>query len=304
MAHRRATIGGMSVFLLVLLRVSIGWHFLYEGLEKYESLTGAPFRPAAFWQYASQGPAKLHADRVDDKSFSEPYLTNASGPLRDYFRGLVDDPDGLKRLDQVQVAARWDADLTAFTEHYGFSQEQRAKAEEKFNGDKGLKTELKQYFDDAETKRQIEEYKKKLDELGDPAKQPKTAFERQRLWQKRRELAGTAQALTAPVDRWTESWHAHLRGLMTDEQKNKLPSEALVPAATRRDWQVMMALLAIGGLLIVGLFSRTAALGAAVMLAMFYLSMPPWPGLPENPRAEGHYLYVNKNLIEMLAATF
>jgi len=78
--------------------------------------------------------------------------------------------------------------------------------------------------------------------------------------------------------------------------------EALVPAATRRDWQVMMALLAIGGLLIVGLFSRTAALGAAVMLAMFYLSMPPWPGLPENPRAEGHYLYVNKNLIEMIAA--
>jgi hypothetical protein len=29
--------------------------------------------------------------------------------------------------------------------------------------------------------------------------------------------------------------------------------------------------------------------------------MPPWPGLPDNPRAEGHYLYINKNLIEMLA---
>jgi hypothetical protein len=34
---------------------------------------------------------------------------------------------------------------------------------------------------------------------------------------------------------------------------------------------------------------------------MFYLSMPPWPGLPAAPMAEGHYLFVNKNLIEMLA---
>jgi hypothetical protein len=29
--------------------------------------------------------------------------------------------------------------------------------------------------------------------------------------------------------------------------------------------------------------------------------MPPLPGLPENPRAEGHYLFINKNTIEMLA---
>jgi hypothetical protein len=29
--------------------------------------------------------------------------------------------------------------------------------------------------------------------------------------------------------------------------------------------------------------------------------MPPWPGLPPNPLAEGHYFIVNKNLIEMLA---
>ncbi len=34
---------------------------------------------------------------------------------------------------------------------------------------------------------------------------------------------------------------------------------------------------------------------------MIYLSMPPWPGLPTNPRAEGHYFIVSKNLIELLA---
>ena len=34
---------------------------------------------------------------------------------------------------------------------------------------------------------------------------------------------------------------------------------------------------------------------------MIYLSMPPLPGLPPNPKAEGNYLIVSKNLVELLA---
>src|SRR6185437_8355820 len=34
---------------------------------------------------------------------------------------------------------------------------------------------------------------------------------------------------------------------------------------------------------------------------MIYLSMPPWPGMPPNPKAEGHYFIVSKNLIELIA---
>ena len=29
--------------------------------------------------------------------------------------------------------------------------------------------------------------------------------------------------------------------------------------------------------------------------------MPPWPGLPPNPKAEGHYWIVSKNLVELIA---
>jgi len=39
----------------------------------------------------------------------------------------------------------------------------------------------------------------------------------------------------------------------------------------------------------------------ALFLLLFFLAMPPFPGWPENPRAEGHYLFINKNIIEMLA---
>jgi hypothetical protein len=63
----------------------------------------------------------------------------------------------------------------------------------------------------------------------------------------------------------------------------------------------MYGLVAMGVCLILGLFGPLAALAGAVFLGQIYFSMPPWPGLPPNPMAEGHYFIVNKNLIEMLA---
>ncbi len=63
----------------------------------------------------------------------------------------------------------------------------------------------------------------------------------------------------------------------------------------------MFGLIAMGFCLIVGFLTPLAALSAASFLTMIYFSMPPWPGLPANPKAEGHYLFVSKNLIELIA---
>src|SRR5262249_7099628 len=72
---------------------------------------------------------------------------------------------------------------------------------------------------------------------------------------------------------------------------------------TLLDWTdalVVVGLLASGGLLLVGLFSRFACVLGAVLLLMFYLpAMPLW-GIPESLRNEG-YPFINKNIIEMLA---
>ena len=43
------------------------------------------------------------------------------------------------------------------------------------------------------------------------------------------------------------------------------------------------SLIILGGALMLGSFSRLAALGAAGLLLLFYLPMPPWPGVPEAP---------------------
>jgi uncharacterized membrane protein YphA (DoxX/SURF4 family) len=63
----------------------------------------------------------------------------------------------------------------------------------------------------------------------------------------------------------------------------------------------MYGLCAIGVCLLLGFLTPFSALCAAAFLAMIYLSMPPWPGLPPNPKAEGHYWIVSKNLVELIA---
>jgi uncharacterized membrane protein YphA (DoxX/SURF4 family) len=67
------------------------------------------------------------------------------------------------------------------------------------------------------------------------------------------------------------------------------------------DFLVKYGILAVGLLLLVGLFTRTACVAGAGFLLLFFLAMPPLPGWPDSPRAEGHYLFINKNIIEMLA---
>ncbi|MFB3902436.1 MAG: hypothetical protein ACE15E_03220 [Acidobacteriota bacterium] len=55
----------------------------------------------------------------------------------------------------------------------------------------------------------------------------------------------------------------------------------------------------LGLALLVGCFTRTAAMLGAVLLGLYYLAQPPLIGF-ESSLAEGSYLLVNKNLIEIL----
>ena len=62
-----------------------------------------------------------------------------------------------------------------------------------------------------------------------------------------------------------------------------------------------IALLIIVGLtLILGIFEKFGAAAGAILLLLFYLSHPAFPGMPQGP-AEGSYYIINKNLIEMAA---
>src|SRR4051794_27371158 len=102
---RRYYPGFFGALFIVLLRVAIGWHFLYEGLDKIEASKGS--RPFS----------------------AEVYLRNSAGPLAPYFRGLVPDMNGLAKLDPARLKAAWREDIARIADHYGFDADQRAKAD-------------------------------------------------------------------------------------------------------------------------------------------------------------------------------
>src|SRR5207245_8229110 len=99
---------------LVLLRLVIGWHFLFEGIEKLTS----------------------------DSWSSEAYLREASGPLSPMFHGIVGDklveeltplPESAGSESHTRMpptlAKEWDGYFQRFVDHYGLKDEQRSKAD-------------------------------------------------------------------------------------------------------------------------------------------------------------------------------
>ena len=66
------------------------------------------------------------------------------------------------------------------------------------------------------------------------------------------------------------------------------------------DFINMWGLILIGAGLIVGLFTRIAAISGIILLAFYYLSHPAIVGVSYAMPTEGSYLWVNKNLVELL----
>ena len=94
---------------------------------------------------------------------------------------------------------------------------------------------------------------------------------------KRAEVIGPVKALDAEMQ-------SAARKLLKPEQLalGALPAEdtPLHRASTRAMW----GLLVLGIMLLLGLGTRFAALGGAIMLLSFYLVVPPWPGVPNQPK--------------------
>jgi thiosulfate dehydrogenase (quinone) large subunit len=67
------------------------------------------------------------------------------------------------------------------------------------------------------------------------------------------------------------------------------------------DFLNVWGLILVGLGLIAGLFTRVALLGGIALLSLYYLSHPPLIGVEYALPSEGSYLFVNKNLIEIVA---
>jgi len=269
--------GFLGALFLVLLRIAIGWHFLTEGLDKVEST------------------------RHGKQAFSaEIYLRNASGPLAPNFRSMLPDPDGRDLLDPEKVKASWAEDLQRIESHFKFSDEQKGRVKDLLaRGNEWADV----WFNAYDNKEEREKY---LHDLGavERAEQDLNAmsFERERAWESRRSLEADRRKLTAPVLAKRQELADAAIAVASPEQQASAGSYS--PPLTFLDVAnllTMYGLCAIGVCLMLGFLTPFAAVCGAAFLAMIYLSMPPWPGLPPNPKTEGHYWIVSKNLVELIA---
>jgi uncharacterized membrane protein YphA (DoxX/SURF4 family) len=66
------------------------------------------------------------------------------------------------------------------------------------------------------------------------------------------------------------------------------------------DFLNIWGLIFIGAGLLAGLFTRVASWSGVVLLLLYYLARPPFVGIIDGNAMEGNYIWVNKNLIEMV----
>jgi uncharacterized membrane protein YphA (DoxX/SURF4 family) len=269
--------GFLGALFLVLLRIAIGWHFLTEGLDKVEST------------------------RHGKEPFSaEPYLRNSAGPLAPYFRSLLPDADGLALLDESRLKADWSQTVQRIEDHYRFTDEQKSRAKALLQQSEAW---ADVWFHDHDNNQDRAKYLNELASVRQTEQNSNAlSYERERAWESRRKLDADRKKLIATLLARGEDLTKAVLGLATPQQQAS--SGIYEPPRTSLDHVNLLityGLCAMGVCLILGFLTPFAALCAAAFLAMIYLAIPPWPGLPPDPKAEGHYWIVNKNLIELIA---
>ncbi|MBT8462652.1 MAG: DoxX subfamily, partial [Gemmatimonadetes bacterium] len=91
------------------------------------------------------------------------------------------------------------------------------------------------------------------------------------------------------------------------DQSQGILSGWFVDLASNPGTLAVVDFLNVWGLILVGLglmlggLARTASFFGIIMLALYYLATPPWPGFVYSIPAEGAYMIINKTFIELCA---
>jgi uncharacterized membrane protein YphA (DoxX/SURF4 family) len=351
---------------LVALRIAVGWHFLYEGLWKIQSDTGATayatsWRPLQSsiarlrdgfeqgrtvdvdgwydevvrtfkarnealaedqkarlaelrdkitvraaagesgvidfdWIYVRDTVLQIPPPAEAERFTALPFLQQSAGPLRSGFRGLVRDIDGLDRLTVESVDAALDRRSAQIARHYGFNAEQQSRLARWRDT---LKSDFAATWNDSAVQSRLADYRLMRARVGDLA-ETGAPFHRERLAEDRKKLDQTAGDLLALANEPTDELAVQAHAIATVAQMGAGPVPRIGAPADWVDGAMKWGLTAMGACLLLGLFTPWAAGAATLQLAMFYLASPPWPGLPAVTLG-GHYLYVDRNLIELIA---
>jgi uncharacterized membrane protein YphA (DoxX/SURF4 family) len=252
-------LGLIGATMLVLLRVSIGWHFYSEGVDKLD---------AGNWSAA-------------------PFFSNAKGPFAEQYRQLVWDSDGRLRLDRDATMMSWAVFREQITEHYGFSEDQKVQAQENY-----IKAVEQYDWVLSENASNLEEFilgRDRITKLDTDAheKQMRDGVsslggQRETI---RREWRQKGASALRQIDTIWGSYESAQNAVASEEQAAAERPLRLVPPPTNLiDTSIVDPIVpyfdfAIGLCLLFGLFTPVAALAAAGFLGSVFLSqLPPGTG--------------------------
>ena len=281
----------LTVVLLVALRLCLGCHFLYEGT----------------WKIANA-----------DKFSAEPFLTQAKGPMAGMFYAMVYDIDGRARL-RVELGKdgkpaldknrlpivrspitmdQFDTMHKKLLGSYGLDDKQKDEAagiRDLYK--KGLQTYLNENSED------IAAYFLALDSLErrKAAGNQGVEFQKKRLWDDQMKLRWEVRVWLDYIEGVEAKYSDALRAVLNDEQRPVGPLPKRLARGDFVDFAVTYGLTAIGLCLILGLFTRPAAIGGGVFMFFVVLTQPAWPTIyPHAPPVAGHAPLINKDFIEMV----
>jgi uncharacterized membrane protein YphA (DoxX/SURF4 family) len=275
-----------------------------ESVRGGEREPGGPGGVVGFdWEYVHAEVLKIAPEPEPERFTSLGYLQSTAGPFRGLFRALVPDMDGLERLTAERTKYRIHnryRDILAHFRHAGqpFSPEQERRLA--LARDQIEAATLAVVGDPAFQSR-LADYRALRDRVATDARRLHAAFTRERLDADRKKLDVVAAEMLAYVNEPLAELAAQTQQIATVAQLGTGPFRRPSEPADWIDRAIEWTLVAIGLCLMLGVFTRLAGLAAAAQLAVFYFASPPWPGLPAATLG-GHYLYVDRNLIEMCAA--
>jgi uncharacterized membrane protein YphA (DoxX/SURF4 family) len=251
------------------------------------------------WLLVRDGVLKIAAEQEGERFTALPFLQASAGPFRGVFRSLVHDIDGLERVTPASAQEALDQRYQEILRHYRtFTPEQRLRLAQARDTLKGA---IAVTLDDPLFRARVADYRRARTRVEADASLVSVPFTRERLAEDRKKLDSIAGELLAFVNEPLEELAVQAQILATVDQLAEGPLPRPGDPAGWVDRSIEWGLTAMGACLLLGLFTPIAGLAAAAQLAVFYLASPAWPGLPAATLG-GHYLYIDRNLIEMVAA--
>ena len=245
----------IGVAMLVLMRVTIGWHFYSEGVEKYQQ---------GDWD-------------------AKPFFANARGPAAEQFRQLVWDWDGKIRLSVDSTKLHFATFRDRIVRHYGYDKNQTAAA--KANYVKAI--EQLQWILETNAG-DLQEYELGRDRVKNLESDLRRGGVNSLVGQTatiRSEWAKKATPTLKAIDDIWKSYEATQNSLATREQLGRRsPLKLGVPRTQWMDTSLVNQIvpyfdMAVGMCLLLGLFTPVAALAAAGFLGSVFMSQfPPATG--------------------------